>query len=299
MPEVEVEARGKPVTAATSAEVPASGRLEYVTVIRPASRWPRVDLRELWRYRELLAIFVWRDLKVRYKQTVIGAGWAIFQPVLTAVVYTLVFGRFAKFPSGRLPYPIFAFAGVLAWQYFASAMNVSSVSLVANSGLVTKVYFPRLLIPLSAVLVPLVDFALALVILAGMMVWYSTYPGSTIAFAPLFILLAFVTAFGIGLTLSALNSRYRDVPYVLPVFMQVLPFLSAVPYALDGVPLRWQWLLSLNPMTAVIAGWRWTMLGGPQPVGGQLAVGVGVALLLFVGGLAFFKRSEPRFADTI
>ena len=289
----------RPVASTREEAVHPADRPEYVTVIRPASRWPRVDLRELWRYRELLAIFVWRDLKVRYKQTVIGAGWAIFQPVLTAVVYTLVFGRFAKFPSGRLPYPIFAFAGVLAWQYFASAMNVSSVSLVANSGLVTKVYFPRLLIPLSAVLVPLVDFALALLILAGMMVWYSTYPGSTIAFAPLFILLAFVTAFGIGLTLSALNSRYRDVPYVLPVFMQVLPFLSAVPYALDGVPLRWQWVLSLNPMTAVIAGWRWTMLGGPQPVGGQLAVGIGVALLLFVGGLAFFKRSEPRFADTI
>lgn len=247
----------------------------------------------------MLLIFIWRDLKVRYKQTVIGAGWAIFQPILTAVVYTLVFGRFAKFPSGRLPYPIFAFSGVLAWQYFATAMNVSSVSVVANSGLVTKVYFPRLLIPLGAVLVPLVDFALALVVLAGMMFWYSTFPGATLVFAPLFILLAFVTALGIGLTLSALHARYRDVPYVLPVFMQVLPFLSAVPFALDGVPLRWQWVLSLNPMTSVIAGWRWTVLGGPQPVGGQLAVGVGVAMLLFVGGLAFFKRSEPRFADTI
>jgi lipopolysaccharide transport system permease protein len=142
------------------------------------------------------------------------------------------------------------------------------------------------------VLVPLVDFALALLILGGMMIWYSTYPTSSIVFAPFFIILAFTTALGIGLVLSALNSRYRDVPYVLPVFMQVLPFLSAVPYALDGIPLRWQWVLSLNPMTAVIAGWRWTMLGGPQPVGSQLAVGVGVALLLFVGGLAFFKRSE-------
>jgi homopolymeric O-antigen transport system permease protein len=280
----------------TSPEPETDTRL---TVIRPASRWPRVDLPELWRYRELLAIFVWRDLKVRYKQTVIGAGWAIFQPILTAVVYTLVFGRFAKFPSGRLPYPIFAFSGVLAWQYFASAMNVSSVSVVTNSGLVTKVYFPRLLIPLGAVLVPLVDFILALAVLAAMMFWYSTFPGTTIVFAPFFILLAFITALGIGLTLSALHSRYRDVPYVLPVFMQVLPFLSAVPFALDGVPLRWQWVLSLNPMTSVIGGWRWTVLGGPQPVGGQLAVGVGVSLILFVTGLAFFKRSEPRFADTI
>ena len=294
-----LETPKRPLASGTRVEPAASDRSDHVVVIRPASRWPRVDLRELWRYRELLAIFVWRDLKVRYKQTVIGAGWAIFQPALTALVYTLVFGRFAKFPSGRLPYPIFAFAGVLAWQYFASAMNVSSTSVVTNSGLVTKVYFPRLLIPLGAVLVPLVDFALSLVILVGMMFWYSTYPGVTVVFAPLFIVLAFVTALGIGLTLSALHSRYRDVPYVLPVFMQVLPFLSAVPFALDGVPLRWQWVLSLNPITSVIAGWRWTMLGGPQPVGGQLAVGVGVAVILFVVGLVFFKRSEPRFADTI
>jgi lipopolysaccharide transport system permease protein len=145
-------------------------------------------------------------------------------------------------------------------------MNVSSVSVVTNSGLVTKVYFPRLLIPLGAVIVPLVDFTLALTVLAAMMFWYSTFPGAMVVFAPFFILLAFITALGIGLTLSALHSRYRDVPYVLPVFMQVLPFLSAVPFALDGVPLRWQWVLSLNPMTSVIAGWRWTVLGGPQPV---------------------------------
>ena len=275
------------------------GGVDYVTIIRPASRWPKLDFRELWRYRELLLIFIWRDLKVRYKQTVIGAGWAIFQPVITAVVYTLVFGRFAKFPSGHLPYPIFAFAGVLAWQYFASAMTVSSTSLVANVGLITKVYFPRLLVPLASVLVPIVDFFLALFILVGMMAWYDTWPSRVVVLAPLFIVLAFVTAFGLGLVLSALNVRYRDVPYVLPVFMQVLPFLSGVPYALDGVPVKWQWLLSLNPMTAVISGWRWTMLDGPRPVGGQLAVGVGVALLLLVGGLGFFRRSEPRFADTI
>ena len=244
-------------------------------------------------------ILIWRDLKVRYKQTVIGAGWAIFQPVVTAAVYTLVFGRFAKFPSGRLPYPIFAFAGLLAWGYFSSAMTVSSTSLVANVGLLTKVYFPRLLLPLSAVLVPLVDFALALLVLVGMMAWYDTWPSAAAVLAPAFIVLAFITALGIGLFLSALQVRYRDVPYVLPVFMQILPFLSGVPYALDGVPQKWQWLLSLNPMTAVISGWRWTMLNGPRPVGGQVAVGVGVAVLLLAAGLAFFKRSEPKFADTI
>jgi lipopolysaccharide transport system permease protein len=288
--------QAEPEADAASAKV--EGR-EYVTVIRPASRWPKLDFRELWHYRELLAIFIWRDLKVRYKQTVIGAGWAIFQPVITAVVYTLVFGRFAKFPSGHLPYPLFAFAGVLAMQYFSSAMTVSSTSLVANVGLITKVYFPRLLVPLGAVLVPLVDFVLALVILVGMMAWYSTWPSASAVFAPLFIVLAFITALGIGLVLSALNVRYRDVPHILPVFMQVLPFLSGVPFALDGVPLKWQWLLALNPMTSVIAGWRWTILGGPKPVAGQVALGIGVALLLLIGGLAFFRSSEPRFADTI
>src|SRR5437899_2871129 len=217
--ETRVEPRQKPVSAETPA---ASSRARGpVTVIRPASRWPRLDLRELWLYRELLGILVWRDLKVRYKQTVIGAGWAIFQPVITAAVYTLVFGRFAKFPSGRLPYPIFAFSGLLAWQYFSSAMTVSSTSLVTNVGLITKVYFPRLLIPLSAVLVPIVDFALALLVLVGMMAWYDTWPSLAALLAPAFIVLAFVTALGIGLFLSALQVRYRDVPYVLPVFMQI------------------------------------------------------------------------------
>jgi lipopolysaccharide transport system permease protein len=273
-----------------------SGR---VTVIRPASRFPRVELGELWHYRELLAIFIWRDLKVRYKQTVVGGAWAIFQPLLTAVVYTLIFGRFARFPSGKLPYPLFAFAGVLAWQYFSASLNISSSSLVGNVPLVTKVYFPRLLLPLGGVLMPLVDFALASVIMVGMMIWFSTYPAAAIVFAPVFMLLALVTALGAGLILSALNVRYRDIPYVIPAFMQVLPFLSGVPFALDQIPVKWQWLLSLNPMTSVIAGWRWAVLNGPEPVPAQVAVGAGVALVLFAIGLTYFRRSEPRFADTI
>lgn len=274
-------------------------RARHVTVIRPATRWPRLDFGELWRFRELLAIFVWRDLKVRYKQTLIGAVWAIFQPAFTALVYTLVFGKFAKFPSGNLPYPIFAFSGVLAWQYFASALNVSSASIVSNVPLVTKVYFPRLLLPLAGVLVPIVDLVLAGVVMVGMIAWFHTWPGPAVVLAPFFILLALVAALGGALVLSALNVRYRDVPYAIPVFMQVLPFLSGVPYSLDGAPEKWQWLLSLNPVTAVVAGWRWTVLDGPKPVPGQFAVSVGVALLLLVAGLAYFRRSEPRFADTI
>jgi lipopolysaccharide transport system permease protein len=276
-----------------------SGRSNQLTVIRPATNWPRLDLGELWRFRDLLAIFIWRDLKVRYKQTLIGAAWAVFQPAFTALVYTLIFGKFARFPSGNLPYPIFAFSGVLAWQYFSAGLNTASGSVLANVPLVTKVYFPRLLLPIAGVLTPLVDLALALIVLVPMMAWYHTWPGPAVVLAPAFILLALFFALGTSLLLSALNVRYRDVRYVIPLFMQVLPFLSGVPYSLDGAPEKWQWILSLNPLTAVVAGWRWAVLDGPQPVFGQFAVSFGVALAMFVAGIAYFRRSEPRFADTI
>ena len=291
-----------PKSAVEHADAPASApvdRDDFVTVIRPSKAWPSVDFRELWRYRELLGIFIWRDLKVRYKQTAIGAVWAVFQPLFTAVVYSLIFGRFAKFPSGSLPYPIFAFAGLLAWQYFSAALNVAAGSLTANVALVTKVYFPRLLLPLAGVLMPLVDFLLAFWVLIAMMFWYHTYPGSQVVLAPLFILLALVSALGAGLGLAALTARFRDVPYVIPAVMQVLPFLSGVPFALNGVPEKWQWLLSLNPLTTVVAGWRWCLLDGPKPVFGQVLLGTGVALLTLFFGLAYFRRSEPRVADTI
>jgi lipopolysaccharide transport system permease protein len=277
----------------------APKRSGHVTIIRPASRWPRLDLAELWRFRELLAVFVWRDLKVRYKQTVIGVGWAVIQPVLPTIVYTLVFGKFANFSSDRLPYPIFAFAGVLIWQYFSSALTTSSTSLVSNTGLITKVYFPRLLLPLGGVATPFVDLALGIVLIFGGLAWFGIAPGAEIVLAPLFILIAFATALGAGLILSALNVRYRDIPYVIPVFMQVLPFVSGVQYAISSLPVKWQWILSANPLTAAVSGWRWTMLGGPQPVFGQVAISVAVAVLLLCGGIAFFKRAEPRFADNI
>jgi lipopolysaccharide transport system permease protein len=299
MPPTELRAPERLVEPAERTSRPPVERESQVTVIRPSKAWPRVDFRELWRYRELLGIFVWRDLKVRYKQTAIGAGWAIFQPLFTAIVYSLIFGRFAKFPSGSLPYPIFAFAGLLAWQYFSAALNVASSSLVANVALVTKVYFPRLLLPIAGVLVPLVDFLLAFWVLIAMMFWYHTFPAAQVVLAPLFILLALVSALGAGLGLAALNARFRDVPYALPAIMQVLPFLSGVPFALNGVPVKWQWLLSLNPITTVVTGWRWCLLDGPPPVLGQALLGAGVALLTLFAGLAYFRRTEPRVADTI
>jgi lipopolysaccharide transport system permease protein len=296
--ETQVKPRGRPRPPSVE-ERDLPRRSGHVTVIRPASKWPRLDFHELWRFRELLAVFVWRDLKVRYKQTVIGVGWAIIQPVLPTVVYTLVFGKFANFPSDRLPYPIFAFAGVLIWQYFSAALNSSSGSLVANTGLITKVYFPRLLLPLGGVATPFVDLALGIVLIVGGMAWFQIWPGVEVVLAPLFILIAFATALGSGLVLSALNVRYRDIPYVIPVFMQVLPFVSGVQYSISSLPVKWQWVLSANPLTAAVSGWRWTMLGGAEPVWGQVAISVAVAVLLLCGGIAFFKRAEPRFADNI
>jgi len=271
-----------------------------VAVIRPASRVPRLDVGELWHYRELLWTLVWRDVAVRYKQTFLGIAWAILVPAFTAVVYVIVFGKFADFPAGDTPYPSLVVAGVLPMQYFASALTLSSMSLLANLPLVTKVYFPRTLLPLGGVLVPLVDFVVGLPVLLVLMATYHTWPsGWETVTAPLFILLAVVTVLGIGLLLAAINVRYRDVRYMIPVFLQVLPLLSGVMFAVDQIPEKWQWILSFNPMTSVIAGWRWAVLDASQPHLGQVAVSVAVAVALFVIGLAVFRSSEPRFADTI
>jgi lipopolysaccharide transport system permease protein len=271
-----------------------------VVHIRPASRMPHLDVRELWHFRELVFTLVWRDIVVRYKQTFLGVVWALLVPAMTATVYIVVFGRFAKFPHGTTPYPILVVAGVLPMQYFASAVTSSSTSLVANLPLVTKVYFPRVLLPLAAVVVPLVDLIVALPVLITVMAIYGAWPnGAAGLLAPVFILLAFVTALGIGFLLATLNARWRDVPYMIPVFLQVLPLVSGVMYALNQIPAKWQWLFSVNPMSAVIAGWRWSMLGEVPPNGGQTAVSVAVTGLLFLVGLAVFRASEPRFADTI
>jgi homopolymeric O-antigen transport system permease protein len=288
--------------APSSALAPAAQQdtVDRVFVIRPAPRWPHLDFSELWHYRELLFTFVWRDVKVRYKQSFLGVAWALIVPVFTATVYVVIFGKFAKFPNAEIPYPILVFSGLLPMQFFTSGLTQSSTSLVTNANLVTKVYFPRVLLPLAGVLVPFVDFALALLVLVALMAHYGTWPsGAEVALAPAFVGLAFISALGIGFLLSALNVRYRDVPYAIPVFLQVLPFVSGVPYAVSELPQKWQWILSLNPITSVVSGWRWALLSGPAPDPGKVAVGVVVALVLFMGGLTFFRRSEPRFADTI
>jgi lipopolysaccharide transport system permease protein len=297
--ETNLQVRPAPPAEQSSGDDPHR-RSERIFVIRPAPRWPHLDFGELWHYRELLGTFVWRDIKVRYKQTFLGVTWAILVPVFTAAVYVIVFGKFAKFPSGLTPYPTLVYAGLLPMQYFTSSLNGSSISLVSNANLVTKVYFPRVLLPLAAVSTPIVDFLLGMLVLLGLMAKYGTWPsGPQVVLAPVFILLALVTALGAGFFLSALNVRYRDVPYAIPVFMQVLPFVSGVPYELSQIPTKWQWIFSVNPLTTVIAGWRWAVLGAHAPNPGQAAIGAVVAVLLLLGGLTFFRRSEPRFADTI
>jgi lipopolysaccharide transport system permease protein len=270
-----------------------------VVTIRPASRLPRLDFEELWKYRELAATFAWRDLKVRYKQTAIGIAWALLQPFTMMVVLTLIFGKFAQFPSQNLPYPIFLYSAQLPWTYFSSAFTSATSSISMNSALVTKIYFPRVLLPLAAITVPAVDFLLASTILAGMMVYFHVSVTAAILTAPLFLFLAAVTALGVGLLFCVGNVRYRDVPYVIPFLVQIWFYCSGIIYPIESLKPKWQWILSLNPMTGVITGFRWALVGTPPPHLGPFALSVTMAGVLFLIGLTVFRRYEPRFADTI
>jgi homopolymeric O-antigen transport system permease protein len=273
---------------------------ERVTFIRPASSLPHLDVRELWVYRELAATFAWRDLKVRYKQSLIGVGWAIIQPVMTMVVFTFIFGTFAHVPSQGLPYPVFSYSGILPWTYFASALGAASASLSMNSSLVTKIYFPRVLLPLAGVTVPAVDFVLASSVLFGLMAYYGVSIGTHVLLAPLFMLLAAATALGVGLFFAVVNVRYRDVPYAIPFIIQIWMFLSPVIYPVRALHQPWERLiLSLNPMTGVITGFRWALCGTPPPSPQLVVLSIVSAAAFFTFGLAFFRRAEPRFADTI
>jgi lipopolysaccharide transport system permease protein len=279
-------------------EIPGSPIL-VKTVVRPPSRWPTLPLGELWEYRDLLFILAWRDIKVRYKQTALGAAWAILQPLLTMVVFSLLFGGVAKLPSEGVPYPIFTFTALLPWQLFAHAMTESGNSLVANQHLITKVYFPRLVIPLGAVLSGLVDFAISFVVLLGMMLVYQVPLSWNLLFLPAFIFLAVLTAITVGIWLSALNVEYRDVRYTIPFLTQFWMFATPIAYSASLVPERWRWLYSLNPMTGVVEGFRWAVLGKEGFSLPFFLMSLGVVLVLFIGGLAYFRKMEDRFADVV
>jgi lipopolysaccharide transport system permease protein len=268
-------------------------------VIEPATGLIRLNLRDVWAYRELLYFLAWRDVKVRYKQTVLGVAWAILQPVMTMVVFSIFFGRFAKMPSDGVPYPVFTFVALLPWQLFAYALTESANSLVGSQNLITKVYFPRLIVPLAAVLAGLVDFAIAFVVLLGLMSYYRIVPTSAVVLLPLFVALALATALGVGLWLSSLNVKYRDVRYTIPFLTQFWLFATPVAYPASIVPERWRPLLGLNPMAGVVDGFRWALLGKAEGPGPVLAVSVTVVAVMLVGGLMYFRQTERTFADLV
>lgn len=270
-----------------------------VVLIHPSRGWADLRLADLWEYRELLYFLVWRDLKARYKQTLLGAAWAILQPLLATIIFSLVFGYLVKVPTQGIPYPIFAYAALLPWNYFADALRRSSTSVVNSAHLISKVYFPRLILPLSGVFGSLVDFGLAFIVLVGMMVYYQVALTPALFLLPALILLAMATALGVSLWLAALNVQYRDVTYLIPFLTQVWMYATPVVYSSTLIPERWRALYGLNPMAGVVEGFRWALLGQGQAPGPLLWVSVGVVLFLLIGGLFFFRRMERTFADVI
>jgi len=286
------------MSAATEATPPAD---EGFVVYERKRGWAALELRELWKYRELLFFLTWRDILVRYKQAVLGVAWAILQPLLTMVVFTVVFNKIlgVQSPDAAIPYAVFSYAGLLPWQFFAGALSRSGVSLVGNANLLTKVYFPRLVIPFSAVLAGLVDLAISFVVLIGLMAAYGIAPTWHVVFLPLFVLLALATALAVSLWLSALNVLYRDVQYVIPFLVQLWMFVSPVIYPISKIPAGpLRIVFALNPMTGVIGGFRWALLGQQFP-GGLMWISLAVVVVLLFGGLFYFKRMERVFADVV
>lgn len=267
--------------------------------IEPSRGWVSLKLHELWEYRELLYFLLWRDIKVRYKQTVLGAAWAIIQPFFTMVVFSLFFGRLAKIPSDGIPYPIFSYAALVPWTFFAHALSQTSNSLVSSTSLIKKVYFPRLAIPVATVLSGVVDFVLAFLVLLGMMLYYGILPTINVLWLPLFLLLALVTSLGVGLWLSAMNVQFRDVRYVVPFLTQFWLFATPIAYPSSMLPEAWRALYSLNPMVGVVEGFRWALLGTATSPGPMIIVSSLVALVLLVGGAFYFRRMEKTFSDVL
>ena len=264
-----------------------------------AGRAERQYWRDLWRYRELFYFLAWRDILVRYKQTVIGVAWAVIRPLLTMLVLTFIFGRLAGMPSGGVPYPILVFCGMLPWQFFATAFSESGNSLVSNAGMISKVYFPRLVVPVSSVITSFVDFLISCVLMALMMVYYGYMPGASIAVLPLFVILAFATAFGAGLWVSALMVRYRDFRYIVPFVVQFGLYISPVGFSSNVVPEKWRLLYSMNPMVGVIDGFRWAILGEKNIYWTGFGISVVAVFLIIVSGIWYFRRTERTFADVI
>lgn len=266
--------------------------------IKPQRGWVPINLSDLWAYRELLYFFTWREIKVRYKQTFLGAAWAVIQPFFMMVVFTLFFGKLAKVPSDGIPYPLFNYAALLPWTLFAEGITRSTNSLVQDANLIKKVYFPKLVMPVSGIISPLIDFAIAFLVFLGMMFYFGFMPTLRILYLPCFLLLVLMTSAGVGLWLSAINAQYRDVRYVVPFLVQLWLFASPVVYSSSLLPESWQVIYGLNPMAGVIEGFRWALLG-TNPPGPLMAVSVLVVIIILVSGAFYFRRMEKIFADVV
>lgn len=291
-----------PRSAASSTEAS-----EMVVLLRPSRGWAALNLRELWRFRELVYFLTWRDILVRFKQTVFGASWAVIQPLFTMVVFTFFFGKLAKVPTDGIPYPIFSFTALLPWGLFSKALGDAGRSLVQQRSMITKVYFPRLAIPIASVLGGVVDFVISFVVLVIMILVYNNLPGdpyrisltTNIVFLPFFFVLCVLTALGAGLWLSSLNVIYRDINHMIPFLTQILLFITPIAYSAQMIPEKWQYIYALNPMVGVVEGFRWALLGSGEPPGAMLLISVAVSLIVLVGGLFYFRRMERTFADMV
>lgn len=270
-----------------------------VIILRPSRGWGALNLGDLWKYRELVYFLTWRDIKVRYKQTFLGAAWAILQPFLSMVVFTIFFGGLLNVSSEGQPYPVFSYTALLPWGVFSKALSDAGRSLVINRNMITKVYFPRLVVPIASVLGGVVDFLIAFVVLLGMMVYYQVTPTLAVWTLPLFLILALVTALGVGLWLSALNVIYRDVGYVLPFLTQFWFYITPIVYSASEIPERWRLIYALNPMVGVVEGFRWALLGTSSAPGPVVAVSAAIALVILVTGMFYFRRMERTFADMV
>jgi lipopolysaccharide transport system permease protein len=282
----------------TLQSLPSDSQLA-ITVIRPSRGWISLNLRDIWEYRELLYFLTWRDIKVRYKQTVLGAAWAIIQPFFTMVVFSLFFGKLAKMPSDDIPYPIFSYAALVPWTFFANGLSQSSSSLVGSANLIKKVYFPRLVVPISSVISGAVDFVLAFIVLLGMMLYFDIVPTWNVIWLPLLLLLALVTALGVGLWLTAMNVQFRDVRYTVPFLVQAWMFATPIAYPSSLLDEPWRTLYGINPMTGVVEGFRWALLGTQTAPGPIILVSALVAVGLLVSGAFYFRRMEKTFADVV
>ncbi|HSR18502.1 MAG TPA: ABC transporter permease [Ignavibacteriaceae bacterium] len=276
-----------------------TSKSEYSVVIEPTKGWFSLRLKSLWEYRELLYFLTWRDVKVRYKQTLLGAVWSIIQPIFTMILFTIFFGKLAGVPSDNLPYPVFTFTALLPWQFFANSLSLSGNSLVANQELISKVYFPRLIIPAVPIFAGLVDFGVAFIVLLGIMFYYEIFPSLLIFTVPLFLFLAALTSLSISLWISALNVKYRDVQYIIPFLIQFWLFATPIAYPLSIVPEQLKFFYNLNPMVAVVEGFRWALLNKGAPPDYLILISFIVTLIFLMGGLIYFRRMEKIFADVV